>query len=519
MQRARSRRLLARTCLALAVLTSGSGAGSAQTVTRAQVEARLPALEAMAQQAVEAGAVPGLAIAVVHGDETLFLKGFGLRQAGTPDTVDPDTVFQIASLSKPVTATIVAALVGEGVVDWESRVADLDPAFQLHEPYPTAQVTVRDFLSHRSGLPGIAGDDLEGIGFGRDAILRRLRLVPPASSFRAGYAYSNFGFTEGADAAAKPTGQPWETVAREKLFDPLGMKATGTTHAAFLSRTNRAALHVRADGVWTAAVARNPDAQAPAGGVSASIRDLAQWLRLVIGNGRFAGRQQIAAEALAQTHAPLMARGRSPVTGGATFYGLGWTIAYDRHGLVWGHAGAFSAGAQTLVSIHPEAGFGILVLTNGFPSGVPEGLADSFADLVFDGRVGQDWVKAWGAAYESLFAPGIAADTAAYGAPPARASAPLALAAYTGRYANAYVGDAVVTEADGVLTLTLGPDGARRYPLRHFDRDLFLSFPDAETPGRPSAIRFAIGRDGRAAAMTVDALDANGLGTLARRAD
>lgn len=208
MQRLRSRRLVAHACLMLGLVWGGPGSALGQSLTRAQVEAKLPALEALAQQAIDAGEVPGLAIAVVYGDETLFLKGFGLREVGKPDRVGPETVFQIASLSKPVTSTVVAALVSEGVVDWDSRVADLDPTFQLHEPYPTSQVTVRDFLNHRSGLPSRAGDDLEDIGYDRDEILRRLRLVRPSSSFRAGYAYSNFGFTEGAVAAARPAGRP-----------------------------------------------------------------------------------------------------------------------------------------------------------------------------------------------------------------------------------------------------------------------------------------------------------------------
>ncbi|MDF9791876.1 CubicO group peptidase (beta-lactamase class C family) [Methylorubrum extorquens] len=417
----------------------------------------MPALEALAQQAIDAGDVPGLAIAVVYGDETLFLKGFGRRAIGKPDLVGPETVFQVASLSKPVTSTVVAALVGEGVVGWDSRVADLDPGFRLHEPYPASQVTVRDFLNHRSGLPGSAGDDLEGIGYGRDDILRRLRLVPPSSSFRAGYAYSNFGFTEGAVAAARPTGKPWDVVAQEKLFGPLGMTSTSMRHDDFLTRADRAALHVRRDGVWTAGTERDPDAQAPAGGVSSNVRDLARWVRLEIGNGLFEGTQRVAGAALAQTRGPLTARGTNPVTGGASFYGLGWNIEYGRHGLVWGHAGAFSVGAQTLVSIHPEAKLGIVLLTNAFPSGVPEGLADSFADLVFDGRIRKDWLKDWGEAYTSLFGPGAAANRAVYSQPPANASASLPLSAYTGRYANAYVGNAEVAEIDGRLTLTVGP--------------------------------------------------------------
>lgn len=516
MRRSRSSRLLTHAVLLLGSMASLRGVALGETITRAQVQARLPALEGLAQRAVDAGDVPGLAIAVVFGDETIFLKGFGVREAGKPELVGPDTVFQIASLSKPVTSTVVAALVSEGAVDWDARVADLDPAFQLHDPYPSSQVTVRDLLNHRSGLPGTGGDDLEDIGYSRDAILRRLRLVPPSSSFRAGYSYSNFGFTEGAIAAAKPTGKSWEAVAQEKLFGPLGMVSTSTTYAGFLTRVDRAALHVRVGDAWAAKIKRDPDAQAPAGGISSSARDLAQWLRLEIGSGMVERRQLIAAEALAQTHVPLTARGSNPVTGGASFYGLGWNIEYGRHGLVWGHAGAFSVGAQTLVSIHPGAKLGLVLLTNAFPSGVPEGLADSFADLVFGSNIGKDWLRDWGNAYRNLFAPSIAADKARYGRPPADASASLPLPAYTGRYANAYAGGAVVAAANGTLTLTVGPGSGRTYPMRHFNRDLFLSFPDAEAPDRPSAIRFDIGSDGQAAAMTVDALNANGLGTFER---
>ena len=147
---------------------------------------------------------------------------------------------------------------------------------------------------------------------------------------------------------------------------------------------------------------------------------------------------------------------------------------------------------------------------------MPEGLADSFADLVFDGKVGKDWLKDWDGAYKSMFAPSIAANKAAYGTPPADATASLALAAYTGRYANAYVGQAVVAEANGTLTLSVGPGGVRTYPMRHFDRDLFICFPDAETPDKPSSIRFTVGSDGKATAMTVESLNSNGLGTLER---
>jgi hypothetical protein len=253
--------------------------------------------------------------------------------------------------------------------------------------------------------------------------------------------------------------------------------------------------------------------------VSASARDLAQWMRLELANGAHDGRQVIAEAAIGQTHVPLVARGENPVTGAASFYGLGWNVEFGRHGLVWGHAGAFSLGARTLVSLHPKARLGIIVLTNAFPTGVPEGIADTFADLAFDGKSDKDWVAAWNGVYDGLFGPAVAAAKAAYASPPAQASAALSDSAYAGRYANAYVGDAFVAAENGGLKLEVGPNRARSYPLRHFDRDLFLYFPDAETPDRPSALNFSIGPDGKAARVTIESLNGNGLGVLERVGD
>ena len=152
--------------------------------------------------------------------------------------------------------------------------------------------------------------------------------MPAASSFRAGYAYSNAGFTAAALAAAKPTGKSWEEVAEEKLYRPLGMSVTSSRYADFLRRANRSELHTGGVGNWAAKAKRDATAQAPAGAVSGSARDLAKWMRLELGAGMFEGKQLISAEAIAATHVPLMARGKNPVTGADSFYGLGWNIEY-----------------------------------------------------------------------------------------------------------------------------------------------------------------------------------------------
>ncbi len=228
--------------------------------------------------------------------------------------MDGDTVFQIASLSKPVSSTVVAAIVSDGKVRWDSRIADIDPDFRLKQAYPSAELTLRDLFAHRSGLPGNAGNELESLGFPREEILHRLRLVTPSSSFRTAYSYSNFGLTEGGVAAARAAGLSWEEAGEQYLFAPLGMTSTSYREADFLARENRATLHVRHAGEWQALSKRHPDAQAPAGGVSSSARDLAQWMALVLDGGEIGGERLIDEAAIAATHDSLTAWGCSMTT-------------------------------------------------------------------------------------------------------------------------------------------------------------------------------------------------------------
>src|SRR5205814_8600827 len=144
-----------------------------------------------------------------------------------------DTVFQLASLSKSIGSTVVAELVGEGKITWDSKLSVLDPTFEMFDPWVTREITIRDMFAHRSGLPEHAGDLLEDLGFTRAEILHRLRYQHPASSFRSHYAYTNIGMTEGGVAAAKAYGHEWGALCQEKLFKPLGMISTSSRYADF----------------------------------------------------------------------------------------------------------------------------------------------------------------------------------------------------------------------------------------------------------------------------------------------
>jgi hypothetical protein len=273
---------------------------------------------------------------------------------------------------------------------------------------------------------------------------------------------------------------------------------------------------VRVNGKWTPLVTRDPDPQSPAGGVNSSARDLAQWMRLELGHGNYGGKQLIKEATIAETRLPLMERGKHAVTGAPSFYGLGWNVQFDRYGTVWGHAGAFSQGARTVVSLIPSERLGIVVLSNAFPTGAPEALADSFFDLVFSGSVTRDWMSPWNAIYASFRGPALEAAKATYGTPPAVSSPALPLAAYVGTYRNDYLGDAVVIVDNGHLTLKLGPGGKRAYALKHFDRDNFIWFPEEEAPEQPSGVTFQIGPDQKANQMTIEDFNDDGQGVLTR---
>ncbi|MGJ0511715.1 serine hydrolase [Methylocystis sp.] len=460
--------------------------------------------------------VPGMSVAVVSPDHVLFLKGFGVRRAGAAERVDPDTVFQLASLSKPLSTTAVASLVGDGVVSWDHPIVRSLPEFAMSDPWVTCEITLRDMFCHRSGLPDHAGDLVEDIGYGRNEIIRRLRYIKPDTSFRTHYAYNNMGFSAAGFAAAKAAGKSWEDICDEHLYRPLGMANASSRHADFAARRNRAFGHVRRGDRWVVGEQRNPDAQAPAGGASASARDMATWVRMQLGRGALDGREIIKPEGLGETHFPQIATGpaHDPMHG-PTFYGLGWDIDYGGPARVrWSHSGAFSLGASTCVYVMPAERFGIVVLSNSAPVGAPETICRSFLDIVLTGKIERDWFALFGEAFAKMAVPAYGRD-ADYAKPLASAPARASRAIYVGAYRNELYGPIGVVETSDGLSLTLGPIPTP-YPLRHYSDDIFTFQPPGENASGVSPVRFSRSGGEKASAVAIDYFNANGQGVFVR---
>lgn len=475
-----------------------------------RVEHIVDRVDQRAQELLRETGIPGMAVAIVADGKVVYQEGFGVREAGTEQQVEPDTVFQLASVSKPIGATVVAREVAAGPLEWDTPLRQFAPWFTLNDPYIGDHATVGDLYAHRSGLPDHAGDKLEDLGFDRAQVLQRLPLLP-LEPFRAAYEYTNFGLTAAATAVAEAAHTDWADLSERAIYEPLGMTATSSRYADFAAAANRAVGHTRVgEDYRRTEPPRRPDAQSPAGGVSSSVVDMARWMTMVLGNGTYEGREVVAPDALLPAVSPQIVSA-PPATPDARAgsYGYGFNVGTSAAGrVVLSHSGAFNAGAATAFTLIPSANVGIVTLTNAAPIGVPETLNAEFADLVQFGEVREDW---WGL-YQEAFAEieGPTGDLVGERPPPnpAPAGPP---AEYAGIYGNDYFGPAQVVADGDRLLLTLGP-GKVTVPLRHWDGDTFVFTPtgEAANPGTISQARFDGDR------LWLEFYDSEGFGTFTR---
>ncbi|PVY80825.1 CubicO group peptidase (beta-lactamase class C family) [Cupriavidus alkaliphilus] len=479
-----------------------------EPVPAAQITQAIAQLDQLVADLMTSSRVPGMAVAVVRGNQTVYAKGFGRRLVTDPAPVDADTVFQLASVSKSIGATVVARQVGRGGIGWDTPVRTHLPWFTLADAEVSAAVTIGDLYAHRSGLPDHAGDRLEDMGYDRQQVLTRLRFLP-LHPFRAVYAYTNFGMTAAAEAVAVAAGTDWATLSEQALYRPLGMARTSSRFADYAARDNRAIGHVRVNGNWVQGTARMPDAQSAAGGVSASVNDMAKWLAMLLAKGEFGGQRVVDAAALAPAVSPQMQSNPPAGQRPAGYYGYGFNVGTTELGLTsLNHSGAFALGAATSFMAVPELDLAIVTLTNAQPIGVPETLSAQFFDLAQYGAIRRDWGKLYGDALAPLLEP----EGRLVGQPrPANPLPARALSVYTGTYRNDYYGPLQVADQGGTLVMTLGATPLV-LPLSHWDGDIFTFTLDNENamPGTISQAAFSSDR------VWLEFYDHEGLGMFAR---
>lgn len=484
-------------------MTSGANSGSAPNENRfrndtgdEEIEALLQQFDAYAEETFNKSIVPGMAVALVDNDTIIYKRCFGVKNVTTLEPVTPDTRFYLASISKTFTSGTIASLVGDKELSWDDRVSGIDSGFNLSDPWITERVTFRDLLSHRTGLPEYAGDELSELDFNRSEILKKIRLIPLTGEFRSSYAYSNIGITMAAEAAAKKARMSWDDLIHERIFVPAGLKNTSSRFADYISAENHADTYPTDNGTLKPGTILNNDVNTPAGGVSSTLDDMARYLLLQLNEGKIDGKQVIASDALLETHKPQNIRNSS--YSNLSAYGLGWEIYLNNGRYRVEHGGDLSNGVSTFIVFYPEEKRGIVVLTNGFPEGhvLKKAIIKAWDDIFSTGAVQKDWYTVFTNQLAEQMKPGTSVISPLQPLPSAPQGAGLSwpLTAYNGSYKQDYYGDAHLEINGTGLKAYIGP-GTKPLTLEPYDKN---TFRDQESG---SGVNFTVDDRGKATAV------------------
>jgi len=472
-----------------------------------QPETLVPYLE-QARQDWEA---PGLAVAIVKDDSVVFARGFGVRERGGTAPVDARTLFLLASTTKAFTAAALGLLVDEGRLKWDDPVTKYLPSFELQDPYVTREITIRDLLSHHTGLT--RADDLWwASSFDRKEIVRRLRNVTPAGSFRATYGYNNNLFITAGEVVTAASGTTWDAFVRRRLLEPLGMRATNTSILDLPPLGNVATPHARLDGEVTPIPWRNFDNLGGAGSMNSSVYEMAQWLRMLLGGGLYEGRRILSEEVVRELQASQTViritedyAKRYP-SSHFRAYGLGWFLHDYRGVKVVQHSGSLD-GMRARVGMIPERNLGVVLLTNLSESSLLEALLMRIFDAYLDAPP-RDWSAELLAERKTERDRDQARQDSVTAARIPDVSPALPLSAYAGLYTHPLYGDLELTEEGGGLVLRFGPSYTGDLTPWHYEtfratwRDAYMG---------KSFITFTLN-----AAAKVETVIVEGLGTFKR---
>jgi CubicO group peptidase (beta-lactamase class C family) len=440
--------------------------------------------DAYVSRGLQALRTPGAAVAVVKDGRVLFAKGYGVRTLGDTAHVDAHTLFQIASNTKAFTTAALAMLADEGKLSWDDPVTKLLPAFQLYDPYVTRELTVRDLVTHRSGL-GLGTGDLLWFHstYSRGEIAHRIRFARPASSFRSAYAYDNVLYIVAGEIVPAVADQSWDEFVKHRILTPLGMTESGTTTAFFTSSRNAATPHGVEDGRLQVVPLDSVDNISPAGGIASNVTDLARWLVCRLDSGRYSGGgERLFSERQAremwsgQTILPISDPPPPLAALRANFaeYALGWRLRDYLGRKIVSHTGGL-AGMSSQITLVPAEKLGLVILTNSESDLMAALSYRLLDDLLGAPRPRADWVAAFAQAGQIARTRADSTLRATRAGRDSLSRPSLPLARYAGAYRDDLYGDASLAFENGRLVLQFARSPAFVGDLEHWQHDTFIA--------------------------------------------
>ena len=465
--------------LLLALWLSSAGAQGPKGISEDDVAA-------LANRAMSEFNVPGMAIGIVKSDQVRLAKGYGLREIGKTEAIDSATLFKIASNSKAFTTAALAVLVDDGLISWDGLVIDYIPEFRMNEPWVTANFTVRDLLTHRSGLAPHVGDMLlwpEPNAFKTADIIYALRFFEPVSSFRTRYAYDNLMYIVAGEIIPRVSGKTWGEFVESRIMRPAGMKHCFADKIPKRKMRNLATPHGVIEGqlsvIERGRIPAQPPISAAAGGVICSLEDMLTWVRIQLKQGTTPDGLKLFSETQSrEMWKPQMIRGvseRDYKMNRTHFkaYGLGWRLA-DVHGYKEvSHTGTMS-GMRSYVVLVPELELGVVLLSNGSSSAARSTVMNTIVRSFMP--VEQlDWIQ--------MVLDETKAEQQEEPLALIEEKSPLAdsvypktsrLSSYTGRYRDPWFGDVIIGQEDGQLVFSADKSPKFKGTMRQHDGNRFI---------------------------------------------
>lgn len=311
--------------------------------------------------------IPGVSVAIVRNGKVVFIKGYGVKELGSSEKVDANTLFMIGSNTKAFTATALAMLETDKKLTLDDKVQQWMPSFSMYDPWVAKEANLRDLLCHRLGFETFQGDFMYfDSDLTRDEVFAKFAKVKPAHSFRSKWGYTNAAFGVAGVVIEKASGKPWNVFIKERIFDPLGMNDSRVLSGEIATAPNKATAHTVVNGELKKIPYGDIDNIGPAGSISSSAQDMSKWVLMQLNNGKLDNKTVVAASAINQTRFPHSIMGNGGYMfnkGHFNLYGLGWFLEEYSGRKIVSHTGGVN-GFVTSVTLIPEEKTGIIVLTN-----------------------------------------------------------------------------------------------------------------------------------------------------------
>lgn len=479
-----------------------------------QAPAPPPDLDRFVAQVMKQFSVPGIGLAIVKDGRVVVAKGYGVRKMGEAAPVDAHSLFGIASNTKVFTATAIGLLVEEKKLEWDAPVIRYLPAFAMYDPYVTRELTVRDLLVHRSGLGLGAGDLLwwPASTYDRKEIVRRLRYLPPVTSFRSAYAYDNVLYSVAGEVIEAVSGLSWEDFIATRVLAKVGMTESNVRHSDAGRGANVAWPHASVDGTVRPITPYASDNSNPAGGINSSATDMAKWVMTQLDSGRVADGSRLFSPALTRqlwtivtplgtgTPAPELAPSKALFNG----YALGLGIRDYRGRRMVTHTGGLP-GYVSMVTMLPDERLGVVVLTNQESDAAFLALTYHILDHYLAAPP-HDWLGGFARVIARADSTNKAAEAKAVTRRDTASRPPLPLDKYAGTYTDAWYGDVTVAMENGHLVMRFGHTPQLTGDLEHWQYDTFIAkWRDRELRA-DAYVTFALKPDGSIDRVTMAAV-------------